>query len=330
MSTMSSDILYSSTISEATAEMQAEGITSKPESIQIQTFKVLDISIHKSIRLIRGALLEKCEAVLANLIEFYTSQRGDFGGHPGDNSDVSTRNLCLTYDLFLQFSHFSSCSLGNDVGEKDVCGKLKNDLSTLMKRHLRSVYIEAMKTMGTLLSHESWQLAPLEMTVPANRKDGEEKVICAMYEVSDTFSFSLSFYHLSLTVAFSQAVEDLLLSSTGNEYKTDELQYVITSRAEGRGYLHCCSFRHYWENKSKLDVSPKLTQNDDLELIQSCFGIASSEFSSSIMPLIETNLRGERSVSILTQSAAGLVRWTARLLTIRNAYHWLLTMQLPL
>ena len=164
-----------------------------PENLEYKsdlTSSVDDIkAVAESIDQIRRVLWKSCEVTLINLIEAYMSQSGDLGAQSGDQH--ATGNLRLTYDVLLQFTRFSLYFLDNEDGEEE-CSALKNELSKLYQRHFRSVHIEAMKTTGTLLRHESWHLAPLVLSgdnskAAVNGSHGgegnNEKILQTIYEV---------------------------------------------------------------------------------------------------------------------------------------------------
>ena len=111
---------------------------------------------------IRHSLWKKCEASLINIVEFYNSQGDGLGVQSADSTDFVTGNLRSTYHVLLQLADVSCYFLGEERGE-DELSSLKNELSKLYHSHIRSVFVEAMKTTGTLLRHEPWQLAPLEL-----------------------------------------------------------------------------------------------------------------------------------------------------------------------
>ena len=109
---------------------------------------------------------------------------------------------------------------------------------------------------------------------------------------------------------------DLVSASTHDENKSEE-QYVITSRAEYHGYRYCTSFAQFLD-----ELPPTLNHKSDAQISRhlNCFGISSDTLASMLLPLVETSNCGEQTISILTQSSAnGLVKWTAKLLTIGNA-----------
>jgi hypothetical protein len=99
---------------------------------------------------------------LIQLIDVYLSI--DTGVASGESTDSVTRNFHSTYAVLLQLTAFSSYFLGEDEDdESKQCTAVESELSKLYLKHLRSVHVEAMKTTGTILRHEAWQLAPLEL-----------------------------------------------------------------------------------------------------------------------------------------------------------------------
>jgi len=147
-------------------------------------------AVQKSTGRIRHSIWKKCELALIHLIEFYMSQSGGVGVQSGDGKDFATGNLQETYNVLLQFKSFSSHFLNDDEddGEDDPCSGLENELSKLYTRHLRSIHIEAMKTTGTLLRHESWHLAPLQLArsafKPNDNESNSTRIMQSIYEVS--------------------------------------------------------------------------------------------------------------------------------------------------
>lgn len=274
-----------------------------PENVEFKRTLSCNLNdlIHKSMGLIRRALLNKCEATMVNLIEFYMSR--DLEILSEESTDVATRNFCLIYGLLLQFTHFSSYFV-DDKGEgMNVCGTLENEFSRLMGQHLRSVHIEAMRTTGMLLRHESWQLAPLELAGESFKKEAKEKINRCGNSGKETIG------------AIYEAVGDLLLGSTCHEYKAEHQLFIITARAKDRGYQYCRSFGDYLD-KSPPSHSTDVPCKNTLQKLQRCFGMSSKEFILALVQFVETKPGGKRTVSILTQSAVGLVKWTTRLLAI--------------
>jgi len=316
ISSMSSGGQSSDSTCEASINKKPTNETSKnpvPEMLEFKRNATsnLDSSIHKNMELVRHALWTKCEEALINLIDFYMSQGGDVEVQSGGSTDFATGNLRLIYDILLQFSSFSSHFLNEDEEEAEGCSTLENELSKLMRRHLRSVHIEAMKTTGTLLSHESWQLAPLELT--GNAFVADPNVTNSRYDDSGQ---PWALCNATSMLAIYEAVGELLSGSLVDGYKSEH-QYIITSRAEDRGYRYCRSFAHFVENAPPSQSN--VPNIDRSQKLHGCFGMSSTDFSSNVLPFVEMQPCGERALSILTQSSAGLAKWTARLLAIGNA-----------
>lgn len=107
------------------------------------------------------------------------------------------------------------------------------------------------------------------------------------------------------------------MGSSRNEHKSEQ-HLLITARSEVRGYRYCTSFGQFLDNSTPHHSTA--SEYDTSQQLWGCCGISSEEFTSTILSFVETKPCGERAVSILTQSSAnGLVKWTARLLSIGNA-----------
>lgn len=95
-----------------------------------------------------------------------------------------------------------------------------------------------------------------------------------------------------------------------------EHRRLITTRSEHSGYRRLISFEEFLDNSANIhsDTIQQLPWR-----VQGC-GMISNEFTSAVLPFVEMNACGERTISILTQSSSnGLMRWTTRLLAIGNA-----------
>jgi hypothetical protein len=131
------------------------------------THDLPQITLKSMIQSIRRPLFTFCESKLIQMIEIYTS-------HPSVKFTLD--DLRIMDDIFHQFNIFSLNFLGDyeDHELDDVCKSIRDELTKLYLAHLQSVHIEAMKTTGTLLRHESWQLSPLNFSM-AHSEDDEKK-----------------------------------------------------------------------------------------------------------------------------------------------------------
>jgi len=189
VSTVSSDEDSVSTSSDDASEDETS-VKSKPVPSRI-AFKESKISsldwsrtILQSVGCVRNALWKYCEGSLIHLVESFSSDSMDLGLQSGQGVDSATSSLHLTYDVFEQFAAFSK-HFNGDTADDAICDSLKNNLWKLYRTHLRSVHIEAMKSTGSLLRQESWQLAPINISRSvdvANRKNDQE--VGALYKVS--------------------------------------------------------------------------------------------------------------------------------------------------
>eukprot|EP00985_Skeletonema_marinoi_P006069 scaffold2630_cov99-Skeletonema_marinoi.AAC.2 len=139
-------------------------------------------TILQSVGCVRQALWKYCEQSLIHLVESFSSDSMDLGLQSGQGVDSATSSLHLTYDVFQQFAAFSKHFNGSTADEA-LCDTLKNNLWKLYRTHLRSVHIEAMKSTGSLLRQESWQLSPINICRTANVTDSKnDQEVGALYE----------------------------------------------------------------------------------------------------------------------------------------------------
>lgn len=111
---------------------------------------------------IRHPLFTYCESKLTQLIEICSSS----------SAMMTLENLQTIDNIFYQFRIFSQNFLGNEYDdESDTCQNIEVALAGLYRSHLRQIHIEAMKTTGALLRHESWHLSPLDFTLSTTLDD---------------------------------------------------------------------------------------------------------------------------------------------------------------
>jgi hypothetical protein len=114
-------------------------------------------------------------------------------------------------DLLHQFSDFAVIFLGDEHDEDSgTCENIEISLAELCRAHLRSVHVEAMKTTGTLLRHETWQISSLDFTMaPADndekKSDGggnihqeQNAVLISLHHVRDIKSIFNSLFTMHL------------------------------------------------------------------------------------------------------------------------------------
>lgn len=166
---LSSAAASSSSSSEGTDDGQPDA--SLPHTFEFQN-KTTDFksSTHRCMlksmnRSIRHPLFTFCESKLTQSIEYCISCT---------STKLLLDDLCMMNDLLHQFSDFAVIFLGDEHDEdSDTCENIEISLAELCRAHLRSVHVEAMKTTGTLLRHETWQISSLDFTMaPA---DNDEK-----------------------------------------------------------------------------------------------------------------------------------------------------------
>lgn len=160
-----------------------------PSRIAFEESKISSLdwsrAILQSVGCARQALWKYCEGSLIHLVEEFSSDSMDLGIQSGHGVDSATSSLHLTYDVFQQFAAFSEHFYGSAADEA-LCDTLKNNLWKLYRTHLRSMHIEAMKSTGSLLRQESWQLSPINISRSAHVADSkDDPEVGALYEVRD-------------------------------------------------------------------------------------------------------------------------------------------------
>jgi hypothetical protein len=140
-------------------------------------------------RFVRHPLFTFCESKLTQSIEICSSCA---------STKLLLEDLRTMDDVFRQFTQFSHHFLGDEYdGESELCMNIENALTELYQAHIRSVHIEAMKTTGTLLRHESWQLSPMSFTL-ASLDDDEKKSEGGGSTCDEQSAVLIALHHVSL------------------------------------------------------------------------------------------------------------------------------------
>ena len=172
---------------------------------------------------IRHPLFTYCESKLTQMIETYISR---------PYIKLVLDDLRMMGDVLEQFTRFSVYFLEEDADdESEVCKTIRNELNELYCSHLRSVHVEAMKTTGTLLRHESWQLSPVDISLASveedeKKSDGSggiyDEHIAFMASLCHVSFICLVFYHLlslpSLCTALISYVHYLICRLSKNSF----------------------------------------------------------------------------------------------------------------
>ena len=256
------------------------------------------VAIHKCMKenKLRRTIWKKCEASLINLISLCNSLV-DMGVLSGLSRDDDTQYLRLIHDVLLQFTSYSTHFLGNDGREDspELCSALETELSKMFTRHLRCVHMEAMKTIGKSLEHESWQLTPLELHVRDIR-------------VQDSTT------DIGLQTIY-QTVEQLFWDSNADRIISEDCR--LTTRAINHSHRYCGTFRDYLDG---FTVTPDpCTAKQDASNRRGSSGIKSKEFISNVLQFVELKPCGVQSLSVLTDSSLSLLRWIASIVAVGNA-----------
>lgn len=144
------------------------GFTLDEDGINTTTIE----SVCSSMDSIRHPLWKCCESILAQLLEMFASSCG-----PSITSSRTTEWLCFTQKIFQQFIEFSTNFLQDDT--HDACTTLNSELSVIYRKHLRCVHIDAMRSTGTLLRQDTWQLSPLDLPHDTvNQCQDDKKCAC--------------------------------------------------------------------------------------------------------------------------------------------------------
>eukprot|EP00978_Attheya_sp_CCMP212_P004461 scaffold9727_cov61-Attheya_sp.AAC.3 len=117
----------------------------------------------------KDQLWKHCESVLVGLLEEYIvqsskkkKQTSDAGANSnGENSwAVDLEGLHDVHQLSQQMLDLGRGFLGRVV---EPSAEWLENQCVIYRRHLRGVHVEAMNVMGAMLSHETWQLMPVDM-----------------------------------------------------------------------------------------------------------------------------------------------------------------------
>ena len=136
-----------------------------------------------SVGCVRQALWKYCEESLIHLVESFSSDSMDLSLQSGQGVDSTTSSLHFTFNVFQQFVSFSK-HFNGDAAEEAICDGLQDNLWKLYRTHVRSVHFEAMKSTGSLLRQESWQLSPINISRAVKVADSKiDQEVGALYEV---------------------------------------------------------------------------------------------------------------------------------------------------
>jgi hypothetical protein len=127
------------------------------------------IGIAESLNKSKDQLWRHCESVLVKLLGEYIVQSSkkkkvsseDGASSNGGNSwAVDLEGLHDVHQLSQQMLDLGQGFLGRVV---EPSAEWLEKQCVIYRRHLRGVHVEAMNVMGAMLSHETWQLMPVDM-----------------------------------------------------------------------------------------------------------------------------------------------------------------------
>ncbi|EJK75412.1 hypothetical protein THAOC_02863 [Thalassiosira oceanica] len=142
------------------------------------------IDVQSVLRSNQTSLYISCEESILSFAEGYMEMK-----ESGNLlvSDATTDSLSSIHGISKQFQDFALHFFRNNDDDSRSSGiqpskscAIEDCLAKLYDSHLRSVHIEAMKTTGTLLRHEPWQLSPIELNSGSRTADPTLRT----YEVS--------------------------------------------------------------------------------------------------------------------------------------------------
>ena len=273
------------------------------------------IDVESILRSNQASLYMSCEESIVNFVKGYMDMK-DTGNLLV--SDATTDSLSSIYGISKQFQDFSLHFFKHDDdgctssgGQSSNSCAIEDCLAKLYGSHLRSVHIEAMKTTGTLLRHEPWQLSPIELNSGSCNADPTLRA----YEVRGLVDRSVQGRLLNLTLITIQAVADLLNSSIQRESNLREAMKGIDERAKMKG------FDNYESPPSKEDTNLRCIE--ECAGMKDLAGIQCDAFKTILESFVELKPCGQQSISLLTSSATALVKWIGRLLMISQALPFL-------
>ncbi|EED93374.1 predicted protein [Thalassiosira pseudonana CCMP1335] len=322
MSTISSDQQSSSECDGDSSDEPSVGCV--PESLEfkkspsssLQLFnKIMQKNMQSNVGSIRHLLYTYCESTLVKLFEAYSSGPSSSLRSGESSMDLALRNLSAIDTVKNQFISFAKYFLGSvEDDDAGICIPLDNELSKLYRGHLRTVHIEAMKTTGTLLRHETWQLTSVDLPQRTINLDNDEKK--CMCSHTDQGCGDCSGQNTTMTAIYEAVCNHLSEFIQNNSASSDKL--LITTRAVRNGYKLCDWFKEYLDTTTASDhaTTPYIFPQQ----LRECVGLASKEFAACVLEFAERKSCGELCLSLLTQSCMnGLVKWTGRLIAVGNA-----------
>ena len=280
----------------------------------------------------RRTLWKHCESVIVQLLDKYIGytskknlQGNDDAGAEGKWS-VQLEGLHDIMQLSNQMSFLGYKFIGGHERNLDETCKLINDqweskLASIFRSHLRGIHVEAMNTMGAMLSHETWHLFPIELKTRSRDEKGDE--------VKDTLKNLLDRF------CPSHYIDPRVLNLAGRRSWENRLHNVdfdfSAFKIHGNPFLSVTDNDLSPSAKSRLSAdaqsegSTKIRESivsNPISTAESLSSRCKNEGFSRILyqaiePFIAQDPTGPSSLCIGTQSGMnGLGKWTARLLEV--------------
>jgi len=266
-------------------------------------------AFRKMIYEMKLPLWKCCEQVLLSCLSSYQSFATTKALFPEkDDSNSWLVDLEGLHDVLQLTNQF--LSLGNEFLDIDQLadtsidslstGKESSELHTklcdIFRKHLRSVHVEAMNSMGMMLSKESWQLVPLHE--PCDVRDVERMIktelISRMAEFGKQSCKRRKWMNKFYDRGVMRACNLKSLKKSGNPFLVEALANQETRNFD-------VDYFSLGRSQNKMESLNKIALRSDSHLFQ----------------MMERMVDGSGLHRLATQSAAyELMKWTSRLLFI--------------
>eukprot|EP00550_Attheya_septentrionalis_P001917 CAMPEP_0198287380 /NCGR_PEP_ID=MMETSP1449-20131203/6221_1 /TAXON_ID=420275 /ORGANISM="Attheya septentrionalis, Strain CCMP2084" /LENGTH=1679 /DNA_ID=CAMNT_0043985327 /DNA_START=160 /DNA_END=5199 /DNA_ORIENTATION=- len=281
-------------------------------------FRVPLDDIAENLNKSKDQLWKHCESVLVKLLEEYIVQSSkkkketsDAGANSnGENSwAVDLEGLHDVHQLSQQMLDLGRGFLGRVV---EPSAEWLEKQCVIYRRHLRGVHVEAMNVMGAMLSHETWQLMPVDMDQVTTTDNKALMIQNRLERLLSEFSPLLSVDVRTSNLSTQRSWENHFHSNC--QIHSDIFGNFLTV---GNPFGACkCNKMKMSCNESTPDTSESNVETDDY-LSESKNESTGSKLYSTIVSMMEGQPDGHQYLPLGTQSSInGLAKWTSRLLTI--------------
>ena len=266
--------------------------TQKPEVIR---------SIVRALKDSQVLLWEKCEAILSHALKEYHNFSSKVvlftTEKQGTEDSVWQKELQGLHSVYCTlncFLYYKSAFFGNDLARVGTGGGdqslFLHTLQEIASDHLRHVHVEAMTSMGRLLSRETWHLTNFD-----DPEQSEKKV--------DSTSMTFS----------SRELISSSLTNTVRRYKYLSTFYSLTPD-DNADHLHGSHNRNDYLLHPRKSVALNFTASDS--------PFCESDFDRAVIDSVYESIdvavkaTGDQSIRVIPQSIHGLLEWVARLMLV--------------